>query len=278
MANLSEFYNEELSIEHFDGCPAFIEMTVTGFTSRIYNSKLKSYKIAVCYFHERQGDWLTYVSDQRSIGQNVVKLGYYYIDQLRKRWLVNFGGLIERYYVMFDRDLSKLSNKELLEYAKDNDDYYKNKVCMPGFIDGFMFYADKRLHKLLTDFCEKKKIENPQHIFAMLSSQLEPSFINEEEAELLKLMGAGVTEARISQHLKKYSWIKSSYIGYTEYTKSDVLKEIERLKSHKPDFGLFKRNAKAKIALFAKHRFTPEIVAIANLTTMLVKWQDQRKM
>ena len=188
--NLKQFLKEEIYIEHFDGCPAFIEMTTTGFTSRIYGSKLRSYRIACCYFKDRQGDWFTFVSDQRSIGQNVVKLGYGYIDRLRKKWLVNFGHLFKRYYVMFDRDLSKLGNAELLKYAADNDDYYKNKVCMPGFIDGFMFYADKRLHKILTEFCEKKKIPDPQHIFAMLSSQLEPSFINEEEAELLKLMKA----------------------------------------------------------------------------------------
>jgi len=274
---LKQFLKEEVYIEHFDGCPTFIQMTDVGFTSRIYGSKLQGYRIAVCYFKERQGDWVTMVSDQASIGKNVIRLGPVYIKKLYARWLANFRKMLSRYYLLYEKDLRSLSNRELLNYAAENDFFYREKVSMPGFIDGFMFYADKRLHKILTEFCKRKKIPDPQHIFAMLSSQVEPSFINEEEADLLRLMKAGVTEAKLKHHLKKYSWIRSSYTGYKPYTRNEMLSEIARLKTHKPDFTLFQKNKKEKKRLIAKYKFTPEIRRISELATMLVKWQDQRK-
>ena len=54
-------------------------------------------------------------------------------------------------------DLSKLSDRELIQWERDLINFYKNEVEMPGFIDGFMFYADRRLDYLLRNFCNKRK-------------------------------------------------------------------------------------------------------------------------
>src|SRR4030043_131116 len=141
---LNQFKKDDISIEHYDGCPAFLEMTGAGFTSALYNSVLRAYRISGSYFCNKQGDYLTLYSDQQEIGQLVVQ--EYMKDKekvlnLYNRWLENFQLMWGFYYDKFEENLKKLSNEELLKWSAELTDLYKHKVSMPGFIDGFMFYA-----------------------------------------------------------------------------------------------------------------------------------------
>lgn len=301
---LSKFLNEDVSVEHFNGCPAFIEMTQIGFTSALYDPPFFSYGVSLTYFKKREGDYMTLVSDQQKIGKNL-------IDQFRKNpnivfdlyrcWLKNFQIMMEFYYSFFDKDLKSLSNRDLIGWSETLYDFYKNKISMPGFIDGFMFYADKRLDNLLKDFCQKNNISDYQKIFSILPAPLEKSFINEEESNLIKLVAKikkadykgnknlkkfikEINNSRLSKqiqnHLFKYSWVKSSYLGYKEYAWNNLENEIMNLlKSDKKNSAGINHNKinKEKLQLIKKYKFTPEILAISKLSEVLTKWQDQRK-
>ncbi len=300
--NLEPFLSKEWYREHVDACPAYTEMTAAGFTSALFKSKFSAYSLNLCFYKDDECDWFSLVSDQKKIGSRLIKS---FISEpkmllgLHQRWQKNFQKMLARYYKFFPEDLSKLSDRELIQWERDLINFYKNEVEMPGFIDGFMFYADRRLDYLLRNFCNKRGITNHMEIMAALSAQTEPSFINEEELGLKKIaarmtdsgykVGANLpdflndfpqTARLVRKHLFKYSWVKSSYVGFKEYTNEMFGDEIDRL-LNEPEArraGQGKKNKVIKDELIKKYQFTKEIIAIAELTELFVKWQDQRKM
>jgi len=297
---LKKMAKKKWNIEHYDGCPAFIEMTAHGFTKKLYNSDIPVYKINLSYFSEHEGDWMSLYSDQKKIGSELVKkfiANKNEIINIRKEWVKNFEKMAALYYKIFNDDLRAFSDDKLLEWVVGVYSFYK-KISMPGFIDGYMFYADKRFDFLLKDFCAKSGIKNQVEIFSILSAPTEPSFISEEDADLYKIVKLlrkggfkkGVDlrlflEKRnaelgkmIFNHLFKYSWIKSSYAGYKEYSFKDLEKEVRNnISKNDGDKKIFKKNKEQKKRTVKKYKFTPEILAISDLTEIFTKWQDQRK-
>jgi phosphohistidine swiveling domain-containing protein len=299
--NLEKFKNEELSIEHADGCPAFFDMTSIGFTSRLYGTSLPSYDVAISYFSQGEIDYITIIKNQQEVGRKIVE--EYIRDKniilsLNSEWMKNYGMMMENYYKEFQKDFNGLGDAELIEKSDKLFDFYVNKVSMPGLIDGFMFYADKRFAFLVEEFCKKNNISDHIKMAATLTASVEPSFLNEEEDNLVKIIDAvrerypkdeivGVLRSEsdrevgdlIKKHLLKYSWIKSNYFGYKEYSYADAISEIESLitKDKKMLDDIFSAHKKEKNDLINEYNFSEEILAIVELTELLIKWQDYRK-
>ena len=300
--NLDSFVKQPLNIEkNIDVYLAFLSMTRTGFTSRLYNTKIPPFRFCMCNYRDGKGDWITLVEDQNRIGSFVIKeflRNPATIINLRARWEKNYQLMMKRYSFYYDYDLSKLSEKQLIIWQKKFINFYEFKVSMPGFIDGYVFYAERRLSGLLQDFCKKNRISDFAGIFSPLTASADFSFINREESELkkivIKLRRVGFNtddkladwlkksenkkfNELINKHLKKYSWIKSSYRGWKEYTLENLEESIKHIlvdiKAPESIVAIKKR----KLALFKRYKFTPEIIAIARLTEIFVKWQDERK-
>ena len=279
--SLKYLSKKEWYLEHFDGCPAFTEMTGSGFTSELYKSKIPVYTINICFYSDGEGDWMTFPSDQKHIGKYIIKQFMRKdksLEETYKEWLKNFDLLMKFYYNSFEKDLSNMSNNEIWNFANNVYIFYRKKVSMPGFIDGYMFYAAERFDELVKEFCEKNNIMNHPQIYSMLSAPIEPSFIKEEESDLIKIADKNDLSL-IKKHIQKYSWVKSSYSGYKEYTFKDVKSEISKIRKegkHKKT-NVFLEHKKTKYKLIKKYRFTEEILSISKISEMLVKWQDQRK-
>ncbi len=235
--NLKNLAKEKWNIEHYDGCPAFTEMTAHGFTKKLYNSTIPVYKKNLCYYKESEGDWMSLYSDHQLIGAAIVKIflkNEKVITNLHRSWLENFDSMMAKFYDRYEADISGLDNEVLIGWAEEIYKYYR-KISMPGFLDGFMFYADKRFDGLIKDFCEKNKINNYPEIFSVLSAPVNPSFINEEITDLKKLKSkkGKDLETALKFHILKYAWIKSSYAGYKKYTRHDAKKELAKIKTEK---------------------------------------------
>ncbi|MBU3906526.1 hypothetical protein KKC83_03405 [Patescibacteria group bacterium] len=300
--NFKKLEKLKWNIEHYDGCPAFTEMTAHGFTSFLYESKIPVYRINLSYYSHGEGDWMSLFSDHNRIGSAIVSefiSNQKTIMNLHSRWLKNFKTMMDNFYSLFNVDLSGFADNKLICWAENIYKFYK-KISMPGFIDGYMFYADKRLDGLLKDFCAKKGIKNYQRIYSILSAPAEPSFINKEEDDLraiVKLLQTAGYGSRsdlrkylrktakqgilkmFENHLHKYSWIKSSYAGYSEYSWDQMENEAKKIISEENSFfnNIYHKNKKLKEEIIKKHKFTKEIRAIAKLTEIFVEWQDQRK-
>ena len=301
--NLNKFLKKELYHEHYDGCPIFMKMCIPGFTTKFYNSKIPAFTIILNYFKNGEGDWFTLVSDQQKIGKYIISefiKGGQRIKNLHRQWLKNFKLMLKFYYQEYPKNLSSLTNQKFLNWVDNFYKLYENKVVFPGLIDGYMFYADKRLNTLLRDFCVKNNISNYPKIFSILSSQIKPSFIIKQQKDLkkiIRLIPKNNLEKSlkinkkiaklINNHLLIYSWTKSGYFGYQEYTIKDIKKEIKELstKKHLPRLGKagenpfqsLEKNKTAKAKFIKKYKFTPEIIAISRATELLLAWQDQRK-
>ncbi|MFH1187693.1 MAG: PEP-utilizing enzyme [bacterium] len=294
--NLKNLSKKNWNLEHYDGCPAFLVMTGSGFTKQLYDSNIPVYKISASYYENHQGDWLTLCSDHKKIGSAIVDIfikNKNEIIRLHEKWLKNFELMMKNFYDWQDCDLTKLNNKQLLEWSKTVYEFYRY-VSMPGFIDGYMFYADKRFDFLIKKYCEENKIKNYHKIFSILSAPIDLSFISEEDDDLrkiaVKIKKSGFKNESlkkflskkkdlailIESHLIKYSWIKSSYVGYKEYGFKEMEDEIKRIFKHKQN-KILEKHKRQKEKLFRKYKFTPEIKAILRLTEIFIKWQDQRK-
>ena len=174
---LNDYLNKKWSIEHYDGCPAFTEMTGAGFSRNLHNSKLPVYKFCISYYREGEGDWMSLVSDQQKIGKKIVTefmKNQGIVTKLHKQWLTEFDLLLSFFNKNYKQNLTKLTNKELIKWSNELYDFYRKKISMPGFIDGYMFYADKRFNLIIKDFCDQNKIKNYPKIFSILSSPINP--------------------------------------------------------------------------------------------------------
>lgn len=282
MVNLNRLKKIKFYIEHFNGVPALTEMTGAGFTSKLYNSSFLAYSFCISYYKNGQGDWLTTSRQHKEIGSFIVTRYMKNKNEILKlygTWVEKYPKLMENFQKSFSVNLSDLSNDELLEWTQGIYNFYRFEISMPGFLDGFMFYADSRLDYILKNFCNKKGIKEYQKIYSLLSAPTELSFIARERIELKKISSIKDKEKfnkALSRHLLNYAWLKSSYVGYIPYTKKMALEEIEMLNDgfKKIDFKKIKTE---KNALIKKYKFTPEIISFSELAETFTKWQDLRK-
>ena len=195
--DLSRFTSTNTSLEHADGLPVYFEMTMAGFTDKLRNNHLSSYEIGISHFIKDEVDYISLVQDQNKIGSEIIKdflNNPSNILDLYKEWMVGYKKMLDRFSVVFDYDLKKFSNKKLLSLSDDIYSFYRKEVSMPGFTDGFMFYAEKRLNDLIMGYCDINKLKNFIEIFTTLTASTEPSFFNEKESDLSH---ASDTESKI---------------------------------------------------------------------------------
>ena len=285
---LNHFTKIDTSIEHYDGCPAFIEITGAAYTRPLYNSSIPCYSMCASFFKKRQGDYLSLVADQRKIGRAVIEKflkNESDILDVYNKWLGNFSTLMDYFRNKFSEDLSKLSNDELSEWSNNLTTFYRDTIQMPGFSDGYMFYADKRLDELLTAYCKERDIKNRMELFAILAAPTEPSFLNEAENDLKRIgqlcVASGYDQKNslldflksrksecvlIEEHIKKYAFIQSSYAGYVPYTLEDAVEKIAKLDLDSVDDNHFlineqiKRNASKTIKRKGRERLLNSMI------------------
>jgi len=73
--------------------------------------------------------------------------------------------MLNRFSTVFDYDLKTFNDEKLLALSDDIYSFYREEVSMPGFSDGFMFYAEKRLNDLIVEYCDLNKLNNFTEIF-----------------------------------------------------------------------------------------------------------------
>ncbi|MFH1253256.1 MAG: PEP/pyruvate-binding domain-containing protein [Candidatus Uhrbacteria bacterium] len=276
---LKEFTNKNSSIEHADGRPVYFEMTLAGFTDRLPNSSIDSYRIGIGHLIDGELDYVSLVEDQDKIGRAVIE-NYLHNNQkifnLYNDWNKKFEKMLEFFQTFFLYKLEDFSSDEILKLSKKLYTFYREEISMPGFTDGFMFYAEKRLKNLVEKFCLAEKTTEPIEIFTKLTASIEKSFFNEKENELRELAKTPDNKEKRKKFLNKYAWVKSSYAGYNPYTEKDLEKDLIELPED-TNLNQLSINRLEKENLLKKYNFDPEIIAIVRLTDLFIKWQDQRK-
>ena len=277
--NLKNFEKESLSVEHVDCRWLYLEIPAYCFTTP-FEGKTVPFSFVGAYVKGIEMDWITDKTDHGKISQDLLRKdseNNNYFSALHKKWLVEFDKMFSFYYRELEKDYSKATDHELKTKLEQVWELYTKKAIFPAMIDGFMFYADKKLHSLLNDYAtEQKTDETPTTLFSTLAAPVDDSFLKEFEEDLARIAKEKGKNAGtlVKEHCKKYSYINSSYGDYKEYTETDAL---ERIKEHAKPALSAKENKFAKKKLIKKYKFPKEALQLARLTELFTKWQDERK-
>ena len=180
----------------------------------------------------------------------------------------------KRFYKIIDKtDLKNIKDKELFDFISKGTEAISNTVGIGHVIEPFALTTDIKIKKELSSYIKDEKQLNK--IFIKLTTPTKKSFVNEEEESLIKISKSSNKDQLIEEHIKKFSWIRNTYVGRRPITKEDILKEIESIKD-KPGFD-FEKSAYEKELLLKEFDIPKELLVKIKETEFLTVWQDERK-
>lgn len=294
LEKISNYASTDWYIEHAPARPLMLSGIIRGFTSGL---KLREYSLLLCYYRKGEVDWITLINDQNKIGELIFdkyrKDKNYWKDELN-RWLKIKKEIENVFNKLRKKDLSKVSDKELVKDIKEYTELQWEARKTSSLIDPFMFFSERKLPKLLTEFLEQNQNSDfdPNKAVEILTKPEDPSFINKVELELIKIAkeinrGKNFKDPKINkkikEHIDKYAWIKvESFFGTKAYTFDHVVKHLKdllnsNLKEEIKKNKLWIKNKKIRQEYISKYNFNQEILTIANLSPVFAKWQDLRK-
>jgi phosphohistidine swiveling domain-containing protein len=269
--------------QRFDACPHFMFFLGDSHISNVQHTKYPfGQRIAYAGFSKNRADWYHSLEELEYTASKIIEASKDN-PRISKEMVGDFLPWQERFYKacveLREKDLSKLSNEELLKTYNDLAEIYTNKLNSSPLIDGFALSTDSLIASKIKAFLEEKGLgEKFVEYFAILTAPTFTSFLQEEEIALLGL-GSGSVE----EHQKEWFWIRNNYTKdhmvpivefekrLEEYKKIDKEKKIEEIKSlainHKKDKG----------SLIAELGLTGEIRTLLEITDDFNAWQDERK-
>ena len=283
LSDVTKHKKRDWYIEHVSARPLMISSIVRGFTSGF---ELKEYDLILCYYKNGEVDWITLIEDQNKIGALIINKGLKDWKSIFNKWLKTKKEIESLFYSIKDKNLSKISDKELISDIENYMDLQWESRKTSSATDPFIFYSERKLQQELIKFSRKNKI-NINKAMEILTIPEDPSFINEFELSLIKI-AKDIKEKKdinnkIIQHVNKFIWIKvESFFAGKEYKSKDALKEVEDLlkldlKKEIEKNRLWVRNKKTRKRYISKYKFNKNILNISNLSPLFAKWQDLRK-
>ncbi len=292
LSEISKHRVEDWHVEHAPANPIILSGVAKGFTHKL---NPKEYSIIICYFKNREVDWITLFEDQNKVGELIFKK----YEKNKNYWEKRFNNYLkirkeieDNFRGIKDKDISKISDKEILKEIKKYIELQLKERRVSNPADPFIFYSERKLNNALRDFKDKNPdlSININEAGEILTRPEDSSFLNEAESELINIAkeakkeNIGQTELQklILNHIDKYCWIKGSFLGSKEYTFEDAFAELSALS--KTDLEeesrknqLWRDNAKIKKEYILKYKFNDEILSVADLSSVFAKWQDVRK-
>lgn len=275
----------------FDGSPMYL-YPVAEAETRVEERKIPGTEalVRMCFFENGSADWYLDMRDVHRGAQAVIDEAYknpHLPEDLVAAWKDDEDTFEHFFYSFLEKDLSALSDEELLALFQEYTELFINRLSSSCIIDHFALGTDT----ILADMLRKEigDIESESaftHIFSVATAPIHQSFINEAEIALLRIaLDDPHNEAALAEHQQKYFWTNNNYIDAPILSVEHFKKEIENItRSSVPVEEQLKkleatpeRNKKEKEALFAEHTFSSELMALLHVSELFTKWQDDRK-
>ncbi len=301
--------------QRFDGCPFLLTFIAEAeLKKEIRKYDAGSHTKRAGFFKNNRADWYILMDDIVKTTDMFLKISKEdpdFTKKLIERWDEDN----KKFYDMCKRlgktDLSRLSDKQLIDLYKECRNIGVNRQTSSSLIDGFALGSDEIIAKKILDHLTKLGLEKEYpKIFSMLTAPVHLSFINEAEISLLKI-ACEVNKNKklkniflnkkpeeiekiihkypkilkaLKKHQKDYFWTKNNYVTaqylsiehFIEEMKhylmyNNVEKELEKIKNTPYN------NKLKKEKLIKKLKILFDLKNLLTYSEDFTFWQDERK-
>ncbi len=277
--------------QRFDGSPLYLFFVGDAELKRERRKPAGTEaNVRVCFFHDRKADWYLDMADIERGSQVILRLARRN-PYLGVHLLMEWKRAEYRFQRFFDAlpsvRLREVSDAGLLSLFDQCARLAVDRFTSSAIIDHFALGTDHHLAQLLRkELGRQKKESDFTKLFSIASAPIHQSFINQAEAELLKIaIEAPRDTARIRAYAKKYFWMKNNYIDARVLTPRHFAREIRLWKNSGADLKKKyrelvttpQRNAQRKAVLLKKYRLSRLLKTLLTISEDFTWWQDERK-
>ena len=279
--------------QRFDACPHFMFFLGDAHISNIQHTKYPfGQRIAYAGFSKNRADWYHNLGELEFTASKIIEASTSN-PNISRGMIDDFRPWQDRFYKecvdLQNKNLSAMSNTELLATYNELADTYTNKLNCSPLIDGFALSTDTVIASKIKVFLESiGRGDLFVEYCAVLTAPTFVSFLQEEEIALLNIAkkvikNPDLENSLLKAHQANYFWIRNNYVkDYVEgvqqfkerleaYTNIDIDKKIAGLESLAKDHAFDKQKLIHKISL------PEEIVSLLRITDDFNAWQDERK-
>jgi len=222
-----------------------------------------------------------YFEKQKNDNKFIFKL----IANWQKKYFIPYAKLNKK---IFDEDLLKYSDAEILKLFKKFTHIYRAVWAEAIFLDSFDYCGEEILREA-TDK-ERKNIKGED--LEILLTPPEPSFLQKERLDLLKLAemilkkkkGWDETEKHLLGIVAKYYWLQNDFAKVHYLDQQHFLKKIleiirgkKKLQEEKEMRKWLVKLEKRKKKIIRKYKFSKEFINVINFLAILGNFRDARK-
>lgn len=301
MKKSSDLFKDSLDViekatwyrQRFDACPHFMFFLGDSHISNIQHTKYPfGQRIAYAGFSKNRADWYHSLEELEHTALGIINSSTK-DPHISKKMVEDFYPWQEGFYkacVELDaKDLTKLTNDELLAKYNDLSEIYTNKLNSSPLIDGFALSTDALIASKIKSFLEKKG-EDAKFVeyFATLTAPIFSSFLQEEEIALLEIAkivrnNPAAKDILITAHQKKYYWIRNNYVKDHVESEDKFRERLDSWANIDPDQRIDElkslplKHREEKGALINKLGLPSELITLLEITDDFNAWQDERK-
>ncbi len=290
--------NIKLWIQEGPGCMLYFSYPGYGATAETKKQHDFWYEFALLFV--KDGMWL-WACDENDM-QRIAKL---YIENQRKdadytkKLMSSWHKKVAAFYsfcrkidkkVLTENRFANISDDKFISLLEEFTQLYIAEYAIPILIDATSFYCESEIQRLLKSELEKKQLAKEYNNYlTALTQPVHPSFINEENIELLSLAHNSVSGKDISKAVEKHA--RNWFWVHNNYARAIVLDKeyfFTRIKEHAKEGNKIKEKidglkayyagaAKQKQQVIENAELSEDLKLLINLSDKHVYWQDLRK-
>ncbi|MFA7653655.1 MAG: PEP-utilizing enzyme [Candidatus Magasanikbacteria bacterium] len=296
-----------------DACLFLIQTLGGPYMTKEKRKQEMFYKHLFMFFQDKIGNWYHDTDDLKFIaGRSIKKSAQGAISKsLMKKWAKDEAKFFIESKKLDKINWSKLSDKQLKKLFTSYMVAYFKAVSSSSIIDGFALGTDETVQKEITSYLDSiGKGADKNRYFTILTAPVTQSFINEAELSLLRVaqligkdsaykniliksLDSAINQLEkftkikkaLSNHTKKYFWVKNNYYSAPILTEKDFLEEIRGILVGNVDLskeinrilGTPKKHRLEKQKLIKELSLPKYIKILLTISEDFTYWQDERK-
>jgi phosphohistidine swiveling domain-containing protein len=309
-----DYLSEDWYFQGFHAVPAFIHHGPTTAIAGMHRELGYCYeKILFIY----DGDFLEFgypAKSMNNVGKIILrkhKKNKNYVHWMIRKYEERqrlFPKFIKKFYAL---EHAKLTKKQLIDYYHELFQIYSLPLDFGHCIEGFSYLTEDMIKQgILKKIAGREK--EFKNYMTVLFQPIRPSFVNEEQTDLLKIMKLISGQPalmrsfkkdepkillqklkqypailkKLDQHTEEFYWYQNDYTAAKWLANLSFIERIKEIFAEKnPDIGrqlreskqAYVKNMKEKEKAIKELGLDQELIRLIHLTEVFMHWQDDRK-